>query len=86
VQSVWLAGIALVLALPLGLGIAWVLCDQINPRAFGWSIPLRPSLAAMARPILCGFIVAPLAGWLPALRWVGQGAVKGRQEIRQFDE
>jgi len=86
VQSVWLAGIALILALPLGLGIAWMLCDQINPRAFGWSIPLRPSVAAIAKPILFGFIVAPLAGWLPALRWVGQGTVKGRYDIRQFDE
>ncbi len=85
-QSVWLAGIALMLALPLGLGIAWMLCDQINPRAFGWSIPLRPSLAAMAKPILFGFIVAPLAGWLPALRWVGPGTHKGQHEIRQFDE
>jgi putative ABC transport system permease protein len=86
VQSVWLAGIALVLALPLGLGIAWMLCDQINPRAFGWTIPLRPSLAAMAKPILFGFIVAPLAGWLPALRWVGPRAGKGRHDIPQFDE
>ena len=84
-QAVWLAGIALVLAVPLGLGIAWMLCDHINPRAFGWSIPLRPSMAAMAKPILFGFIVAPLAGWLPALRWVGQRA-RGQHDIRQFDE
>ncbi len=87
VQSVWLAGIALMLALPLGLGIAWMLCDQINPRAFGWSIPLRPSIAAMAKPVLFGFIVAPLAGWLPALRWVTRGQLaKGQHDIRQFDE
>jgi putative ABC transport system permease protein len=85
VQSVWLAGIALVLALPLGFGIAWMLCDQINPRAFGWTIPLRPSIASMAKPMVFGFIVAPLAGWLPALRWVGRQA-KGQHEIRQFDE
>jgi len=92
VQSVWLAGIALILALPLGLGIAWILCDHINPRAFGWSIPLRPSIAAMAKPILFGVIVAPLAGWLPALRWVGARAAatttstKGSHDRRQFDE
>ncbi len=87
VQSLWLAGIALVLALPLGLGIAWVLCDQINPRAFGWSIPLRPSLAATMQPILLGFIVAPFAGGLPALRWVFQKQHgKGQHDIRQFDE
>ncbi len=86
VQSVWLAAIALILALPLGLGIAWMLCDQINPRAFGWSIPLRPSIAAMAKPILFGLIVAPLAGWLPALRWVGERAHKGQYAIRQDDE
>ncbi len=86
VQSVWLAGIALALALPLGLGIAWMLCDQINPRAFGWSIPLRPSLAAMAKPILFGLVVAPLAGWLPALRWLGPRADKRQHDGRQFDE
>jgi putative ABC transport system permease protein len=85
VQSVWLAGIALLLALPLGLAIAWMLCDQINPRAFGWSIPLRPGIAAMAKPMIFGFIVAPLAGWLPALRWVGRHA-KGQHAIRQYDE
>ncbi|PON15003.1 hypothetical protein C2W62_26100 [Candidatus Entotheonella serta] len=85
-QSMWLAAIALVLALPLGLGIAWMLCDQINPRAFGWSIPLRSSMAAIAKPILFGFLVAPLAGWLPALRWAGPWAYKGQHDIRQLDE
>ncbi len=86
VQSIWLAGIALALALPLGLGIAWMLCDHINPRAFGWSIPLQPSVAAMAKPILFGLLVAPLAGWLPALRWVKHRAHRGPYEIRQLDE
>ena len=85
-QSMWLAGIALLLALPLGLGIAWMLCDQINPRAFGWSIPLRPSLAAMAKPIAFGFIVAPLAGGLPALRWVGQHTAGRHHGGLQLDE
>ncbi len=86
-QSIWLAGMALVLAVPLGLGIAWMLCDQINPRAFGWSIPLRPSMAAVAKPVLLGLIVAPFAGGLPALRWVLQGKHgKGQHDVRQFDE
>ena len=87
VQSVWLAGIALVLALPLGLGIAWMLCNQINPRAFGWSIPLQPGLAAMAKPLLFGFAIAPLAGGLPALRWVLQSRHGQGQHGRwQYDE
>ncbi len=87
VQSVWLAGIALVLALPLGLGIAWMLCEQINPRAFGWSIPLRPSVTAMAKPILLGLIVAPFAGGLPALRWVMKKQHGNTpHETHQFDE
>ena len=84
-QAVWLAGIALSLALPLGLGIAWMLCDHINPRAFGWSIPLRPSIPAMTKPMAFGLLVAPLAGWLPALRWAGPRTTKGQHDRRQLD-
>jgi len=31
---------AAVLALPLGVGLTWVLVQRINPLAFGWSLPM----------------------------------------------
>lgn len=81
-QSIWLGAIALTLALPLGLSIAWILCYQVNPRAFGWSIPLQPSVAAMAKPLLLGLVATPFAGLLPSLRWVREPVQAQREGLR----
>ena len=59
-----LGGVATLLALPLGLTIAWLLCSVVNPRGFGWSVAMDPQLWALARPVLWGMLAAGAAGIL----------------------
>ncbi|MDZ7670197.1 MAG: ABC transporter permease [Gammaproteobacteria bacterium] len=66
-----LGGIAVVLALPLGLAMAWVLCTVINPRSFGWTVSLHLPAAGWLPPLLLGMGAAVLAGALPAPREQG---------------
>ncbi len=40
-RSVAMAGLTAVLALPLGLALAWVLLEVINVEAFGWRLPMH---------------------------------------------
>ena len=56
---------AVILALPLGLFIGVVLCDVINPRAFGWSVALSVSTADWALPMALGLAAAVAASILP---------------------
>ncbi len=72
-QTVVLGAMALIAALPLGLAIAWVLCDFVNPAAFGWSIRLRVDFASIAGPLLLGAVAACAAGALPAYRAAFRG-------------
>ena len=55
---------AALLALPLGLGIAWLLCTVINPRGFGWSIHMQLSLGSLLQPLAWGVLAAMAAGVL----------------------
>lgn len=59
-----------VLAVPLGIAMGWLLCQVINPRAFGWSVPLTLSPSAVLTPVLLSLLVAIIAGvlTLPLLR------------------
>jgi len=61
-QTLWLAGHVMVLAVPLGIGIGWVLCERLNPAAFGWSIPLSMSTLTLVGPVALGIVAALLAG------------------------
>lgn len=72
-QTLVLGAMALIAALPLGLAIAWVLCDFVNPAAFGWSIGLRVDFASIAGPLLLGTLAACAAGALPAYRVAFRG-------------
>lgn len=63
-----MGGIAVALALPLGVAMAWVLCTVINPRSFGWTVTLSLPLAGWLPPLLLGMAAAVLTGALPAPR------------------
>jgi len=75
--NLWHAGMlgvhAVLVALPLGLGIGWLLCGVLNPRAFGWSIPFSVSAEALLVPAALGLAGALLAGALPGLRTIIRG-------------
>jgi putative ABC transport system permease protein len=65
-RSATVGGGAVLLAMPLGIGMAWLLCEVINPRAFGWTIRLALPWSGWGPPLLIGFAAAVLAGLLPA--------------------
>ncbi len=52
------------LAVPLGIAMGWMLCHLVNPRAFGWTVPLSWSGGAVWLPLTVGAVVALVAGLL----------------------
>ncbi len=63
-RSLGIGGIAVLLAVPLGLVFGWILCAVINPRAFGWTIAMQLSPGALAWPVFWGVLAAVGAGLL----------------------
>ncbi len=57
--------LVVLLALPLGLLMGALLCEVINPRAFGWSIALAPGAGTIFRPVLVALGVSALVSLLP---------------------
>lgn len=74
-QNLLIGVVAALAAVPLGLAIAYVLCTEVNPRAFGWSIPFGIDVAALLTPMLLGVAAAVLAGLVPV--WRGVRALDG---------
>ena len=67
-RTVVLAALAAVLALPLGLALAWVLLAVVNVEAFGWRLPMQVFPADWLLLVLAALAAALVAGALPALR------------------
>ena len=67
-RAVMLAVLTAVLALPLGLALAWVLLAIINVEAFGWRLPMYLFPADYARLGLFALLAATLAALWPAIR------------------
>lgn len=63
-----LAGVAGVLALPLGALAAWVLCDAVNLRAFHWTLTLHWPPPAFLEALFLAFAAGLLAALGPALK------------------
>ena len=78
-QSLLLGAVAVLMALPVGMLIAWVLVTQLQPRAFGWSFPLvlhwqviAPTLWAALAAVGAGALAPALTlARAPASRWLG---------------
>lgn len=56
------------MALPLGLFLAWVLIDIVNQRSFGWSYDMVFSAGVLFQAIFLSVSAALIAGIFPALR------------------
>jgi len=67
-RAVMLALLTAILALPLGLGLAWVLLAIVNVEAFGWRLPMYLFPADYARLGLFALMAATLAALWPAIR------------------
>jgi putative ABC transport system permease protein len=76
-RSLALAALTAVLALPLGLALAWVLLAVINVQAFGWRLPMYLFPGDWLRLLALALLAAGLAAALPArrLRRVPPGAL-----------
>ena len=64
----YVATVSVVLAVPLGLVIAALLCYAVNPRAFGWSFEMQLTPTGVGWPLLGGALggltAAALGDWL----------------------
>ena len=63
-----LAGLTAVLALPVGLVLAWMLLAVINVEAFGWRLPMRVFPGDWLGLVLAAGVATVLAAALPAWR------------------
>ncbi len=67
-RTVLLAALTTLLALPLGLALAWVLLAIVNVEAFGWRLPMFLFPAEYARLVVLALVAALLAAAWPAWR------------------
>ena len=63
-----LAALTFALAIPVGLGLAWVLLAVVNVEAFGWRLPMEVFPLDGLRLLGMSLVAAALAAALPALR------------------
>lgn len=68
IRAVTLAVLTAVLALPLGLALAWALLAIVNVAAFGWELPMYLFPMDYARLGLFALLAAGLAAIWPAVR------------------
>lgn len=72
IESSLLGTIAALLAIPVGVAMAWILTEAIQLRAFGWSMPYVVSGGPMVATVVTGLLAALLASLYPAWRSAGQ--------------
>ncbi|MGY6633841.1 MAG: FtsX-like permease family protein [Alkalilacustris sp.] len=67
-RTVLLAALTAMAAVPVGLGLAWILLAVINVDAFGWRLPMRVFPADWARLAAAALAAGLLAAAWPAAR------------------
>lgn len=68
VRAIILAMLTMIIALPLGLTLAWILLAMVNVEAFGWRLPMFIFPGDYARLAIFGVMAAALAALWPARR------------------
>lgn len=69
-RSVALAGMTAILALPLGIALAWILLAVINVEAFGWRLPMYLFPWDWVRLAALSILAGAIAAILPVRRLV----------------
>ncbi|GJM21878.1 MAG: permease [Planctomycetota bacterium] len=59
--------VAELVALPVGLGLAWILVAVVNTRSFGWSFPMAIDFGAVSGLLGMALVAGLLAGLVPWL-------------------
>ena len=67
-KTLSLAGLTALLALPLGLMVAWCLIAIVNVKAFGWRLPFDVFPLQLIRLLIVTLVAALIASLLPVLR------------------
>lgn len=67
-KTVFIAFITAMLALPLGLLVAWCLIAVVNVRAFGWRLPFHVFPLHLAELVVVAMLASLLAMLIPLLR------------------
>jgi len=67
-KTVALAMLTALLALPLGILVAWCLIEVVNVKAFGWRLPLSIFPGQLLQLLAVAILAALLATLLPAIR------------------
>jgi putative ABC transport system permease protein len=65
-QGAGLGLLTALLALPVGYGLAWILIEVVNPRAFGWTLVFEPAPLHAATALSLAPLTSALAAWLAA--------------------
>ncbi|MEM9736656.1 MAG: FtsX-like permease family protein, partial [Pseudomonadota bacterium] len=66
-KTLLLAGLTAVMAIPVGLVLAWLLVSVINVKAFGWRLPLVPFPDQWLTLGVLSIAMAAVAAFLPML-------------------
>lgn len=69
-QGAGLGLLTALLALPVGYGLAWVLIEVVNPRAFGWRLDFEAAPLHAVTALLLAPVCGALASWYAARRVV----------------
>lgn len=67
-KTVALALLTALLALPLGLFVAWCLIEIVNVKAFGWRLPFSVFPFELAKLVLVAVLAACVASLIPIVR------------------
>lgn len=67
-RTLALAAVTLLAALPVGIGLAWVLLAIVNVEAFGWRLPMHLFPADWLRLALFALVAALLSALIPLRR------------------
>nr|WP_301294200.1 ABC transporter permease [Nitrobacter winogradskyi] len=67
-KTIFIAFITAMLALPLGLLVAWCLIAVVNVRAFGWRLPFHVFPLHLAELVVVAMLASLLAMLIPLLR------------------
>ena len=81
-EAVIITGVAGAVAVPVGIGLAWILVDVINTRSFGWTFPMLVQsstvFGVIGMALLAG-VLAALVPWLLVGRSRVAALVEGRR-------
>ncbi len=80
-QTLMLSGLTVLLAMPLGLLLAWCLVAVVNVQAFGWRLPLHVFPVQLLQLALLGLLTSLLAAAGPLWQLVRQSPA---DLLRQF--